>query len=300
MGTAFCLSPFGTSAWALGLGVALALTLENPLAELTKKISPKLLSYSIVGLGAGMNLETVARAGLSGLGYTVVSISAVLVVGIFLGKLLGSEKETSLLITVGTAICGGSAIAAVAPVIRAKSHSITVALATVFILNALALLIFPWIGHALELTQNQFGVWSALAIHDTSSVVGAGLEYGAEALRVGTTIKLARALWIVPLTFGFGLLQPKDGAGASAKRPWFILGFVVMAALVTWIPALQEPGHWLELIARHGLVLALFFIGANLSRATLRQVGFWPLLQGFSLWVIVLVSSLVFAKTFVA
>ncbi len=298
VGIVFCLSPWSSSALALGLGVGLALTVGNSFSEQTKKWTPNLLSSSIIGLGAGMNLIAVGQAGLAGLGYTVVSISLTLGFGLLLGRLFGSDPETSILISVGTAICGGSAIAAVGPVIRAKSHSMTVALGTVFILNAIALIAFPPIGHFFELSQHQFGIWSALAIHDTSSVVGAGLQYGAEALQVGTTVKLARALWIVPLTIGFGFLQKKNknAAAASPRRPWFILGFLLMAALMTWVPDLQPAGHWIELAARKGLVLTLFLIGANLSRATLKQVGFRPFLQGFVLWVLVLVSTLLFVK----
>ena len=298
LGIAFSISPWGSSAIALGLGVAIAVTVGNPYSDLTKKLSHRLLSYSVIGLGAGMNLVTVGQAGLSGLGYTVVSISVTLLLGLFLGKLLGSDRETSILISVGTAICGGSAIAAIGPVIRAKSHSMTVALGTVFILNAIALITFPAIGHCFSLSQHQFGIWSALAIHDTSSVVGAGLQFGAEALQIGTTVKLARALWIVPLTVGFGFVQNKSQSGESgrASKPWFILGFVIMAATVTWIPELQTTGHWVELGARRGLVLTLFFIGANLSRETIRQVGARPFVQGFSLWIVVLLATLAFVK----
>ena len=297
-GILFSISPWGSSAVALGLGVVIAVTVGNPHSDITKRLSHRLLSYSVIGLGAGMNLVTVGQAGLSGLGYTVISISVTLLLGLFFGKLVGSERETSILISVGTAICGGSAIAAIGPVIRAKSQSMTVALGTVFILNAVALVLFPAVGHYFSLSQYQFGIWSALAIHDTSSVVGASLQYGPEALQIGTTVKLARALWIVPLTIGFGFLQKKAQSGESgrAKRPWFILGFVIMAAIVTWIPELQTTGHWVELVARRGLVLTLFFIGANLSRETIRQVGVRPFVQGFSLWIAVLVATLAFVK----
>ncbi len=301
IGILYSLSPWGSSAAALGFGVGIAIILGNPLSELTKKITPKLLSFSIIGLGAGMNLVTVSQAGLSGLGYTVVSISATLFAGILLGKFFDSDRETSLLISVGTAICGGSAIAAIAPVIRAKSNSMTVALVTVFILNAIALVVFPPIGHFFKLSQHQFGIWSALAIHDTSSVVGAGLQYGAEALQVGTTVKLARALWIVPLTIGFGFLQNKNASDVKVKtkKPWFILGFLVMAGVVTWIPESQMMGSWVEFVAKRGLVLTFFFIGSNLSRDTFKQVGLRPFFQGFFLWILVLSSTLIFVKLLV-
>jgi uncharacterized integral membrane protein (TIGR00698 family) len=246
-----------------------------------------------------MNLITVGQAGLEGLGFTLVSLIFSLSLGFLIGKILRSDTETSILITVGTAICGGSAIAAMAPVIRAKPHSITVALGTVFILNAIALLVFPILGHHFGLSQHQFGVWSALAIHDTSSVVGAGLQYGAEALQVGTTIKLARALWIVPLTLGFSWTYKDQISqqGMKPKRPWFILGFVGMAGVMTWIPVLQPAGQGIEWVARRGLVLTLFCIGAGLSRQTLKQVGWRPFLQGFTLWILVLITVLVFVKS---
>lgn len=295
LGAAYSLSPWSSAAAALLLGAAIAIIFENPFADKTKLISQKLLAYSIVGMGAGMNLITVGKAGASGFGYTVVSISLTMLLGLLLGKLFKSNRETSVLVTVGTAICGGSAIAAVAPVIGASSQAMTVALGTVFLLNSLALLIFPPIGHFFHLSQEQFGVWSALAIHDTSSVVGAGLQYGAEALRIGTTIKLVRALWIVPVALAFGYFY-KDQAnvsGTKAKKPWFILGFVMTSALVTWVPQLADAGHMVEQVAKKGLVLTLFLIGSNLTVKTLKAVGARPLLQGLLLWLIVTSTTLV-------
>jgi uncharacterized integral membrane protein (TIGR00698 family) len=228
---------------------------------------------------------------LHGLGYTAISLTLVLALGWWLARLLKVERDVGLLISVGTAICGGSAIAAAAPVLRAKEHEISMALATVFLLNAVALVVFPPIGHAAGLGQDAFGLWSALAIHDTSSVVGAGLAYGSRALEVATTVKLARALWIVPLTLGLGwLVARRNGASADAapvKKPWFIAGFLAMAALVTFVPALHEPGHLLALVARRLLVLTLFLIGAGLSRESLRQVGLRPFIQGLVLWLLV-------------
>jgi uncharacterized integral membrane protein (TIGR00698 family) len=193
------------------------------------------------------------------------------------------------LVTVGTAICGGSAIAAVAPVIRAKSHEVSVALATVFFLNAVALFIFPSIGHRMSLDQNQFGVWSALAIHDTSSVVGASMQYGARALEVATTIKLTRALWIVPVTLAIGMMWKNESGEAGtvkARKPWFIVGFVAAAALVTWIPALTPAGKMIFYGAQRSLVVTLFFIGSGLDRTALQVVGRRPLIQGFVLWIL--------------
>jgi uncharacterized integral membrane protein (TIGR00698 family) len=298
VGIIFSLSPWGSAAMALALGVFVATVFGNPFQNHTKIYSQKFLAYSIVGLGAGMNLIAVAQAGLSGLGYTVVSISLTLFIGLLLGKLLKSDQETSILISIGTAICGGSAIAAVAPAIRAKPQSVSVALGTVFLLNAAALVLFPIVGHYFELSQRQFGLWSALAIHDTSSVVGAGMQYGSEALQIGTTVKLARALWIVPLTLGIGFMnrQSDDPTSPRVKKPWFILGFLLVAALVTWVPWLREVGGYIDSAAKKGLILTLFLIGSNLTRETLRSVGLRPLLQGIFLWFFVSISALIFFK----
>ncbi len=298
LGFIYCLSPWGSAATALILGVLIAVIFGNSFSNQTKLYTQKLLAYSVVGLGAGMNLITVSKVGLSGLGITAISITVTLLLGLAIGKLTKSDKEISILIAVGTAICGGSAIAAVAPIMKVKSHSITVALGTVFLLNALALVLFPAIGHFFNLSQEQFGLWSALAIHDTSSVVGAGMQYGSEALHTGITIKLARALWIVPLTIVFGFLCHDLEAehGSKAKRPWFILGFLLMAAVVTWIPQLQEIGHIIEGIARKCLVITLFLIGSNLTVKTLKTVGLRPFMQGLFLWFLVSTCALLLIK----
>lgn len=288
-----CLFPFFSAAMALVAGVVIALTLDNPYP--TKNYTHRLLTWSVIGLGAGMNLEVVARVGVQGIGYTVISILCVFVLGFLLQRLLKVEEEAGLLITVGTAICGGSAIAAVTPVLKAKTQSVSVALGTVFILNALALVIFPPIGHWLNLSERAFGLWSALAIHDTSSVVGATVAYGPHAAEVGTTVKLARALWIVPITLLIGFWKNRgqnSAAAGKAKKPWFILGFLLAAALVTWIPALEGPGHWVETVAKRALVLTLFFIGLGLSRETLKQVGVKPLILGVLLWILIGTGSL--------
>jgi uncharacterized integral membrane protein (TIGR00698 family) len=282
------LAPFVSPALALVSGVIIALLLENPYP--TREYTHRLLVWSVIGLGAGMNLQTVSHVGLQGIGYTVISISAVFLLGALLQKIFKVDEEVGLLITVGTAICGGSAIAAVTPVIRAKPHSVSVALGTVFILNAIALILFPLIGHALHLSERAFGLWSALAIHDTSSVVGATVSYGKIAAEVGTTVKLARALWIVPVALIIGLLKRNpavSGETGKAKKPWFILGFLIAAALVTWVPALQPFGHIVEQVAKRTLVLTLFFIGLGLSKATLKQVGYRPLILGVTLWALV-------------
>jgi uncharacterized integral membrane protein (TIGR00698 family) len=249
-----------------------------------------------MGLGAGMNLGVIGRVGLSGIGYTVAGILSAVALGTLIGRALKTAKDTSLLITLGTAICGGSAIAAIAPVIRAKHHEVSVALGTVFLLNAVGLFTFPWIGHHLDLTQTQFGLWSALAIHDTSSVVGATLQYGAQALEVGTTVKLARALWIVPVAMIVGIIRSRQNPGATGpvkgKRPWFIVGFIVAAAVVTWIPALQPLGHQIESIAKRMMVLTLFLIGTSLTRETIKSVGIKPFVQGVILWILMASGSL--------
>jgi uncharacterized integral membrane protein (TIGR00698 family) len=290
------LTPFISSGIALILGIVLSLSLGNPYLRKTQSLTRHLLSIAVVGLGAGMDLGAVGKVGLQGVLYTVTGIGLTFFFGISLGLILKTGKTTSLLITVGTAICGGSAIAAVAPTVRAKPHEISVALGTVFLLNALALFIFPWVGHQFGLSQTQFGLWAALAIHDTSSVVGATLQYGSEALQVGTTVKLTRALWIVPVTFFIGYFysrrQKHTETKSQIRRPWFILGFLAVAALVTWIPELRPMGHWVELVAKRVLVLTLFLIGANLTRDSVAQVGIKPLIQGIGLWIIVASGTL--------
>lgn len=284
---------------ALLLGIALALSLGNPYIAQTRKATKHLLAISIIGLGAGMNLMTVAQIGLSGLGYTAISIGFALLAGRSLGILFRTDNNLSWLICVGTAICGGSAIAAIAPVIRAKDHHISVALGVVFILNAAALFLFPWIGHMIDMPQAQFGLWSALAIHDTSSVIGAGLAYGPDALEVGTTVKLVRAIWIIPLVFAVSFFYHRqadahnDGTKTKPTYPWFILGFLIMAAIATWAPTTITPA--MELIAwgaKRALVLTLFLIGTTLTLASLRLVGPAPFLQGVILWVVVAGVSL--------
>lgn len=288
---ALALAPFTPAAAALVGGALLALTLGNPRQGLTRTWTHRLLPLAVVGLGADMNLRAVAKAGLHGLGYTAISLAVVLALGWWLARWLKVERDAGLLISVGTAICGGSAIAAVAPVLRAKEHETSVALATVFLLNAAALVVFPPLGHVTGLSQDAFGLWAALAIHDTSSVVGAGLAYGPRALEVATTVKLARALWIVPLTLGIGWLVARRGEASPdappVKKPWFIAGFLAMAALVTFVPILHVPGQLVAAVARRVLVLTLFLIGAGLSREALRSVGLRPFLQGLLLWLIV-------------
>jgi len=293
-----CLLPAVPSWGALVGGLLLALAFGNPYAARTKAITPKLLSLSVMGLGAGMNLVQVAKAGLAGFAYTAAGLGLALGLGWVLGRLMKVQRDTSVLLSVGTAICGGSAIAAVAPVIRARDEEVSMALVTVFLLNAAALVLFPLIGHALQMGERPFGLWAALAIHDTSSVVGAASGYGPEALLVATTTKLARALWIVPVAYGIGLLYTRlqyfsgEAGDAKAKRPWFILGFLAMAALVTFVPALQPAGAWVNAAAKRLLVLTLFLLGCGLSREALKRVGPRPLFQGMLLWLCVGAGSL--------
>jgi uncharacterized integral membrane protein (TIGR00698 family) len=301
LGAVLALLPFVSAGVALVAGAAVGLTLGNPFVSVTRRVSHKLLALSVVGLGAGMDLRVVARAGATGFGYTVVSIAACLVLGALLSRALKVGANLGLLISVGTAICGGSAIAAVAPVLRPKEHEVTVALATVFLLNGLALFAFPAIGHAVGLDQEHFGLWAALAIHDTSSVVGATMVYGPRALEVATTIKLARALWIVPLTIVLGFLVARranhaneEGAvpAGKAARPWFIVGFLVAAALATFVPSLHAPGLLVSAFAKHAMSSTLFLIGAGLTRSALHAVGPRPLVHGVTLWVVIAGGSL--------
>ncbi len=278
---------------ALALGLVFGLFVANPFAKQTKSFSKTLLQASVVGLGFGMNLHEVVRAGRSGFVYTALGIAATMAAGIALGRWLKVESTCALLISVGTAICGGSAIAAVGPVAGAKDEEMSVSLGTVFILNSVALLIFPFIGHSFDLNQTQFGLWAALAIHDTSSVVGAAAKYGAGALAVGTTVKLARALWIVPLTIGTALVKRRE---AKIQWPWFILFFCVAAMIRTYLPVGVEAYDLIRDAARIGLTVTLFLIGAGISKATLKTVGARPLLQGVVLWVIVGALSLILIR----
>ncbi|HEX5085808.1 MAG TPA: putative sulfate exporter family transporter [Blastocatellia bacterium] len=274
---------------ALALGLGFGLGFSNPYAKQTRSLSKTLLQASVVGLGFGMNLRDVLRAGSSGFLYTAVGIAVTLMAGVALGRLLKVERTPALLISVGTAICGGSAIAAVGPVVGADEEEMSVSLGAVFILNSIALLIFPVIGHSFSLSQEQFGLWAALAIHDTSSVVGAAAKYGAAALAVGATVKLARALWIAPLAVGTAFLKRRE---ARIQWPWFILFFCVASVIRTGVPAGRETFDILTEVARLGLTVTLFLIGCGISKKTLRAVGVRPLAQGVILWVIVGALSL--------
>jgi uncharacterized integral membrane protein (TIGR00698 family) len=293
----FCLSPYGSPPIALALGLALAFTISNPFPQLAGKPTRLLLQTSVVLLGFGMNLGAVLQAGKDGILFTIATIFGTLALGYLVGKLLSVNAKTSTLISSGTAICGGSAIAAVAPAINAGPEEMSVSLGTVFVLNSIALFLFPIIGHALNLTQNQFGIWSAIAIHDTSSVVGASQTYGPAALAVATTVKLARALWIAPVAFLFAYVyREKDSTGKKTRIaiPWFILFFLLATVVRTYAPSSVEPSIFEAItnLAKAGMTLTLFLIGASLSRKTLKAVGVRPLLQGVILWIVISMVSL--------
>jgi len=282
---------------ALFLGLLFALLFGQAYPNFNKKVSKKLLQYSVVGLGFGMNLQASLQSGKEGMAFTIVSVVGTMLIGWLIGrKLLKVERDTSYLISSGTAICGGSAIAAVGPVLKAKDTEMSVALGTVFILNAIALFVFPVIGHALDMTQQQFGMWAAIAIHDTSSVVGAGAAYGEEALQVATTIKLTRALWIIPLALATSFIFKSKGQKISI--PWFILFFVLAMIFNTYVLSATEVGttigHYINDFARKSLTITLFFIGASLSRDVLKSVGIKPLVQGVLLWIIISLSTLAY------
>jgi uncharacterized integral membrane protein (TIGR00698 family) len=288
-----CLTPFVSPPIALILGLIFALVAEHPYPKGTSRATKILLQVSVVLLGFGMNLDKVVEAGKSGILFTIATIFGTLALGYLVGKLLNVDKKTSALVSSGTAICGGSAIAAVAPAIDADNDQISVSLGTVFILNSVALLTFPLIGKFFNLTQNQFGVWAAIAIHDTSSVVGASQTYGAEALAIATTVKLARALWIAPIALLFSFLFRGQGA-KKIVFPYFILLFLLATIYRTYAPTFILPSVYdsLVLLAKQGLTVTLFFIGSGLSLAALKKVGVRPLLQGIILWILISIVSL--------
>lgn len=286
----FCLSPLVSPPIALLMGLIIAQFIGHPYLHLNHKATHILLQVSVVGLGFGMNVTSALKAGKEGILFTIVSIIGTLVIGFFMGKFLKIEKKTSYLISAGTAICGGSAIAAISPVIKAEEKQISVALGTIFILNSAALFLFPFIGHQLNLSQSQFGMWCAIAIHDTSSVVGAASKYGPQALEIGTTVKLARALWIIPVAFlSTFIFKNKE---SKIKIPYFIGLFVLAMIANTYIPFVQQYNHYLTNIAKAGLTLTLFLIGCGLNRKTISSVGFKPLFQGVILWVIIATAAL--------
>lgn len=301
-----CLFPFSqlgmreyvTPAVALFLGLIFAFVFGCPYPKFNKKTSKYLLQAAVVGLGFGMNVNESLKSGSEGMLFTVVSVVGVMVIGIMVGWWMHINRKTTYLISSGTAICGGSAIAAVGPVLKATENEMAVSLGVIFILNAIALFIFPPIGHFFEMSQAQFGTWAAIAIHDTSSVVGAGQAYGPEALRIATLIKLTRALWIIPLALvTMGLFRDKT---AKVSIPWFIFLFILAMVANTYcgIPAsVSEPIVWL---AKKGMVLTLLLIGASLSLNTVKSVGARPMLLAILLWIVIGVSSFFVVRATIA
>jgi len=284
-----CFTPFIDTPLALLIGFIIAQTIGHPFIQFNQKATSWLLKFSVIGLGFGMNIHHAIEAGKSGLLFTFFSITLTLLFGLLIGKWMKVDGKTSFLISSGTAICGGSAIAAVSPIVNADAKQMSVALGTVFILNSVALLIFPTIGQWLNLSQQQFGLWCAIAIHDTSSVVGASAKYGHEALQIATTIKLERALWIIPLSIITVLFS--KGETKKISIPYFI-GFYILAMCIgTYFPEYTTQYSLLVLLAKKGLTVTLFLIGAGLSLDAIKSVGVKPLLQGVALWVLISVVS---------
>jgi uncharacterized integral membrane protein (TIGR00698 family) len=288
----FCLTPFTSSPISLLIGIIFAVLLGNPFENITHKYIHLLLQISIVGLGFGLNINEALQAGKSGLLLTVASITSVLVLGYIIGRILKIEKNLTYLITVGTAICGGSAIAAVSPIIKPKSGQISLALAIVFTLNSIALFIYPAIGHALQLTQEQFGLWAAVGIHDTSSVVGAANKYGPEALKIATTVKLARALWIIPVSLLTMFLFKQKGT--KVKIPWFIGLFILAIVLNTFLPQLSIVTPYILHISKTGLNLTLFLIGTTLTLSVIKSISLKPMVLAVILWILISCGSLIY------
>lgn len=286
-----CLIPGVTAPIALLLGVAFAFILGNPFITKTRSWTHTLLQVSVVGLGFGINALTALQAGKTGFVYTICGIAGTFIIGLFIARSFKINKKISFLISTGTAICGGSAIAAVAPVINSKSEDTSVALGTVFILNSVALITFPVVGHWFHLTQEQFGLWAAIAIHDTSSVVGASSVYGSKALAIATTVKLTRALWIIPVTLVSAFLFKSDVKKVTI--PWFILFFFIAMLVNSYFTFIHPVSSFIFILSRQGLVVTLFLIGTNISRETLKNVGIKPFLLGILLWIIVSIVTLI-------
>ncbi len=284
-----CIWPRIDTAVALAAGIILGLSITNPFPKLTSKLSKLLLQISVIGLGFGIGIGQVLNEGKHSIVYTMIGIAATLIIGNLLGRILKVNNNISQLISFGTAICGGSAIAAMAPVLKAKDEEIAVSLATVFTLNSIALVIFPITGHLLHLSQKSFGLWAALAIHDTSSVVGAAASYGAVALAIGITVKLTRAMWIAPITMGFAFFKKQ---GRKIAVPYFILGFIAATGIRSFFPNQHIVWDSFAFGAKRLLVMTLFLIGSGLTSNVLKKVGFRPMIQGVSLWVLVSVATL--------
>lgn len=287
-----CTTPLSSPPLALLLGIVFAQFIGHPFVHLNSKSTGLLLKVSVVGLGFGMNVTQAMEAGKSGILLTISSILFTILLGLLVGKIFGIPKKTTVLVSSGTAICGGSAIAAIGPVVGATDKEMSVSLGTIFLLNSLALVIFPPIGHYFGLTQHEFGLWSAIAIHDTSSVVGAASTYGEDALHVATTVKLARALWIIPLTIVMAFFFKQEG-GKKMKMPWFILLFVVAMILNSYVPFIHDHSGTLFSLSKIGLSVTLFLIGAGLSIAEVKAVGWRPLVLGITLWAFISVLSFI-------
>lgn len=291
-----CLASFISPPTALLIGIITAQWLGNPFPDFTHKLTHVLLQVSVVGLGFGMDVESAATASKDGFVLTVLSLFGILIVGYFIGRFLRVDRKISFLITVGTAICGGSAIAAISPAIKAEVKQISVALATIFILNSLALFIFPVLGHLFHLSQNQFGLWSAVAIQDTSSVVGAASRYGEKALQIATSVKLTRALWIIPVAFGSAIVFRNKGG--KIKIPYFIGLFVLAILANTYIPFVHTVSQDLVRVSKSGLTVVLFLIGSGLSIKILKSVGVRPFILGVFLWLAIAIPTLILILSF--
>lgn len=284
-----CLIPGVTSPIALACGIAYGLFVKCPFPTKVSKATKLLLQISVIGLGFGIPISEVLHAGREGLVLSLVTISVAIFAGMLLSNLFSVKKNTGTLISVGTAICGGSAIAAIAPVIKADQDDISVSLAVVFALNSIALFIFPWIGHQLHLHPEQFGLWSALAIHDTSSVVGASSLFGAKALAIATTVKLSRAIWILPLAVFFTMIKGKK---KKVAVPWFIFLFIAAAALSSFLPEYKNMFVLLSTVSKQALCLVLFWIGSCMNKESLKRVGWAPFILAITLWVGLALASL--------
>ncbi|MFM2016498.1 MAG: hypothetical protein RL007_154 [Bacteroidota bacterium] len=292
-----CTTPLSSPPLALLIGLVFAQFIGHPFVHLNSKSTGLLLKVSVVGLGFGMNVTQAMEAGKSGFLFTIGSILFTILLGLLIGKLFGIQKKTTVLVSSGTAICGGSAIAAIGPIVGANDKEMSVSLGTIFLLNSLALIVFPYIGHYFDLTQQQFGVWAAIAIHDTSSVVGAASTYGEEALHIATTVKLARALWIIPLSFVVAMFFRNSGTN-KVKIPWFIALFVVAMTLNSYVQFIQDCGKTLFNVSKIGLSVTLFLIGAGLSMTEIKSVGWKPLALGLLLWIFISVASFIAITSF--
>ena len=292
----FCITPFSSPPVALFLGLVIALVLGNPIEKYNSKISKRLLQISVIGLGFGMNINAAIKSSTEGFLFTIAIIVITMIAGMIVGKYLKVDKNISTLISSGTAICGGSAIAAVSTAINSKDEDTAVSIGTVFILNAVGLFLFPLIGHYLNMSQESFGMWSAISIHDTSSVVGAAQSYGDKALAIAVNVKLTRALWIIPLVLTIILVTRSKNS--KIQIPWFIGGYIIAMLIASYIPSISEISIGTAHTAKKLLTVTLFFIGAGITRSNLKKVGIRPLLLGIILWMLIGVVSFYSVKMF--